>query len=153
MREKHPFVDPTLAVFEIRASQPPRKAKRAEVALAVKGFENMKHLTLLMHQSGARIVLGGHTAVPFAGRGEAPFRELELLVESGLTPLEAIRAATLNGAQFLSRERDFGSLEVGKRADLITVDGNPAATISAIRRVDRVMLGGRWIDVAKYRSY
>lgn len=150
---RRPFVAATLAVFEVRASPPPSDWKPEFVAAGLKGYDNMKRLTLLLHQSGARIVLGGHTGVPFAGRGEAPLRELELLVESGLTPLEAIRAATFNGAQFLYRDREIGSLEPGKLADLIVVNGNPAANISAIRQVERVMVGGRWIDVKKYRSY
>ena len=113
----------------------------------------MKRLTALLHRKGARIVLGGHTSVRFAGRGEAPLRELELLVESGLTPMEAIQAATLAGAQFLFRDKEVGSLEKGKLADLIVVQGNPLEDISAMRRVDRVMVGGRWIDIAKYRNY
>lgn len=153
VHERRPFVDATLAVFEVRASPPPDEWKPEFVPTGVKGYDNMKRLALLLHQNGARLVLGGHTGVPFAGRGEAPLRELELLVESGLKPLDAIRAATLNGAQFLFRDREIGSLAPGKLADLIVVNGNPAENISAIRHVERVMVGGRWIDVRKYRSY
>jgi imidazolonepropionase-like amidohydrolase len=153
VRTKRPFVDPTLAVFERRASAPPRDADPRSHAVAVSGFENMKRLALLVHRAGARLVMGGHSSVPFAGRGEAPWRELELLVESGLTPLEAIQAATLNGARFLFRERDLGSLEAGKLADLIVVAGDPGSDISALRRVERVMVGGAWIDRGLYSSY
>jgi len=75
--------------------------------------------------------------VPFAGRGAAPLRELELLVESGLTRPQALRAATLEDARFLRLDRDIGSLEPGKRADLIVLRGNPADDISAVRRLER----------------
>ena len=153
LRTTRPFVDPTLAVFEVRASTLPEGWNASFLTVGVKGFDNMKRLTLFAHRNGGRVVLGGHSTVPFAGRGEAPLRELELLVESGLTPLEAIQAATLNGARFLFREKDIGSIEAGKLADLIVVDGNPVQDISAMRRVERVMVGGRWIDVARYRTY
>jgi len=153
VRKTRPFVDATLAVFEVRPAPGDKRFPPEMQAIAVKGFEQMKRLTLLLHRSGGRVVLGGHTSVRFAGRGEAPLRELELLVESGLTPMEAIQAATLNGARFLFREKDLGSLESGKLADLIVIPGDPLKDISALRRVDRVMVGGAWIDIAKYRSY
>jgi imidazolonepropionase-like amidohydrolase len=91
--------------------------------------------------------------VPYAARGEAPWRELELLVDSGLSPLEAITAATSNGAAFLYRGGDFGRLSPGLQADLIVLGGDPSRDISAIRTVQRVMIAGRWIDVARYRKY
>lgn len=153
VRAARPFIDATLAVFEVRASKPPDDWPKAFVGRGVGGYANMRRLAKLMHEHGARTVLGGHTGVPFAGRGEAPLRELELLVESGLTPLEAIRAATLTGAEFLRLDRDIGSIEAGKAADLIVVNGNPAADVAAIRKLERVMVEGRWLDVAKYRAY
>ena len=70
---------------------------------------------------GARVVVGGHTEVPFAARGEAPWRELELLVESGFTPLEAITAATSTAAGFLYRDKELGTLRAGLQADLVVL--------------------------------
>ncbi len=94
LRARKPWLDPTLAVFERRADRPPSDVKRELVPVLVAGFAKMKQLTKRASAEGARVVLGGHSAVPFAARGEAPWRELELLVESGLSPLEAITAAT-----------------------------------------------------------
>jgi imidazolonepropionase-like amidohydrolase len=91
--------------------------------------------------------------VPFADRGEAPWRELELLVESGLSPIEAITAATSTAAAFLYRSSQFGSLRPGLEADIVVLKGNPQNDISAVRTVERVMAGGRWIDVDRYRKY
>jgi len=117
------------------------------------GFENMKRLARRAALEGARIVVGGHSEVPFAGRGEAPWRELELLVESGFTPLEAITAATGTAATFLYRERELGTLRPGLAADLVVLGGDPVKDIRAVRSVQRVMTAGEWIDRDKYKSY
>ena len=100
------------------------------------------------------MVVGGHTEVPFAGRGEAPWREMELLVESGFSPLEAISAATdAPPPHSCIAATELGSLRPGFNADLVVLRGQPDRDVSAIRTVDRVMVAGRWIDTAKYRQY
>jgi imidazolonepropionase-like amidohydrolase len=166
LRERKPFVDATLAVFERRlssssASPAPSPGfgvtgldeKLGLMSVQVSGFAKMKELTRRAAKEGARVVVGGHTEVPFAGRGEAPWREMELLVESGFSPLEAISAATTTAAAFLYRSSQLGSLRAGFSADLVVLRGQPDRDISAIRTVDRVMVAGRWIDVARYRQY
>jgi imidazolonepropionase-like amidohydrolase len=97
--------------------------------------------------------MGGHTEVPFAGRGEAPWRELELLVDSGFSPLEAITAGTSTAAGFLYRDNDLGSLRPGFHADLVVLRDNPVTSISAVRTVERVMVDGKWVDRSKYLGY
>jgi imidazolonepropionase-like amidohydrolase len=153
LRERQPWIDPTLAVFERRADHPPQDVRPDLVPTLVAGFAKMKQLTRRAGQEGARIVMGGHTEVPFAGRGEAPWRELELLVESGFSPLEALTAATGTAATFLYRDDQIGTLRVGLQADLIVLRGDVARDISAIRQPDRVMIAGNWIDIARYQSY
>jgi imidazolonepropionase-like amidohydrolase len=149
LRERKPFLDPTLAVFERRNDG---KASNATPAL-VSGFAKMKQLTRRAAQEGARVVMGGHTAVPFATRGQAPWRELELLVESGFSPIDAISAATTTAAAFLYRSDQLGALHAGFNADLVVLRGQPDRDVTAIRTVERVMVGGQWIDTAKYRAY
>jgi hypothetical protein len=148
---RRPFLDPTLAVFERRPGVSDDKAKPAVVAMRAAGFRKMLEATRRAAHAGARIVMGGHSGVPFARRGEAPWREIELLVEAGLTPMQAIQAATATGAAFLGRDRDLGTVEPGKLADLIVLRGNPLARISDIRTVERVLAGGSWVDVQRYR--
>ena len=169
LRERKPFLDATLAVFERRPPSPqappgfgatsptapsaPREAEADLAPIYVAGFAKMKQLTRRAAKEGARVVVGGHTEVPFAARGEAPWREMELLVESGFTPLEAISAATATAAAFLYRGNQLGQLRAGFNADLVVLRGQPDKDVSAIRTVDRVMVAGRWIDLAKYRPY
>ncbi|MBV9958317.1 MAG: amidohydrolase family protein [Acidobacteria bacterium] len=82
-----------------------------------------------------------------AGFGD--LREVELLVEAGFTPLEAIRIASFNGAKFLGEEARIGSLAVGKQADLMVVKGNPAANINDIEKVEIVFKDGVGYDSEK----
>ena len=82
-----------------------------------------------------------------AGFGD--LREVELLVEAGFTPLEAIKIASFNGAKFLGEEARVGSIAVGKQADLMIVKGNPAANISDIEKVEIVFKDGVGYDTEK----
>jgi len=82
-----------------------------------------------------------------AGFGD--LREVELLVEAGFTPLEAIKIATLNGAKFLGEDRSIGSIAIGKQADLMIVKGNPATKISDIEAVEIVFKDGVGYDSEK----
>ena len=65
-------------------------------------------------------------------------RQIELLVEAGFTPLEAITIGTLNGAKYLGRDARIGSIAAGKQADLVVIDGDPSTTIADIRKVETV---------------
>ena len=88
---------------------------------------------------------GGGGVIP----GFANQRQVELLVDAGFTPLEAISIATLNGARYLRRDKTVGSLAVGKQADLVVINGNPATTIADIRKVETVFKQGVGYDPAK----
>ena len=81
--------------------------------------------------------------------GYANQRQIELLVEAGFTPLEAIRIATLNGARYLERDRSIGSLAAGKQADLVVLNGDPSTNIGAVRNVEIVFRRGIGFDPAK----
>jgi imidazolonepropionase-like amidohydrolase len=153
VKQRRPWVDATLAVFERRADKPQDGATAEVAAMQAAGFRKMQQLTRRLAREGARIVVGGHTDVPFAGRGEAPWRELELLVDSGFTPLEAIAAATSTAAGFLFRDKELGTLRAGMQADLLVIGGNPGIDVSAIRKVERVMVAGRWVDASRYGGY
>jgi enamidase len=76
-------------------------------------------------------------------------RQVELLVEEGFTPLEAIQIVTMNGAKYLGQERRIGSVAVNKQADLVVITGNPAVNIADIRNVETVFKQGVGFDPAK----
>ncbi len=96
-----------------------------------------------LHAAGMTILAGSDTQTA-AFPGPALHRELATLVEAGLTPAEAIRAATLDPARWLTREDDpsFGVVAVGKRADLLLVEGDPTADIGALEGIQAVLLAG-----------
>jgi imidazolonepropionase-like amidohydrolase len=76
-------------------------------------------------------------------------RQVELLVDAGFTPLEAISISTLNGAKYLGREKSIGTIAVGKQADMAVIGGNPVTSIADIRRVEIVFRQGVAYDPAK----
>jgi imidazolonepropionase-like amidohydrolase len=76
-------------------------------------------------------------------------REIELLVEAGFTPLEAIKIATLNGATYLGKQEQIGSIAVGKNADIVVMKGNPAAHIADVEKVEIVFKDGIGYDSQK----
>jgi Amidohydrolase family len=82
-----------------------------------------------------------------AGYGDQ--HEVELLVEAGFTPLEAIQIATMNGARFMGEDKSIGSIEAGKAADLVLLNGNPAKNIKDIENVELVFKDGVGYDPAK----
>jgi imidazolonepropionase-like amidohydrolase len=102
-------------------------------------------ITGALHRAGVPIVAGTDVGVP----GHTLHRELELYVKAGFTPLEAIQAATIVPARVMKVDNEVGTIEGGKRADLIVVDANPLDNISNIRSVRFVVAQGRLFDCAK----
>lgn len=139
--KKKTFITPTLAIFE--------KQQHDNDSVERNGFMNMVKFVGLAHKGGARIVVGSHTWVPYAALGFAYFREMELLQDAGMSPMAIIHAATLVNAEFLRISERLGSIEEGKLADLVLVDGDPLKDISVMRKVRRVMLNGIWVDANK----
>lgn len=110
------------------------------------GDKVRQKLTRALHNAGAHILLGTDTPNPFVVQGFSIHDELRNLVQAGLTSYEAIKAGTADAAQFLKATQEFGTIEVGKRADLILVEGNPLEDVSNISRRLGVMVRGRWFS-------
>jgi len=98
----------------------------------------------VLHDKGVPIVSGTDGALP----GYSLLREIELYVQAGLTPLQAIQAATIVSARALSLESEMGTIAIGKRADLVVLDADPLANISAIRRTRYVVTNGKMYEPA-----
>jgi enamidase len=113
-------------------------------------FPKMMKLEHAFARAGGLLVAGTD---PTGSGGVVPGysnqRQLELLVEAGFTPLEAITIGTLNGAKYLGRDRTIGSIAVGKQADMMLVTGDPSRTIADVRNVDTVFRHGIGFDPAR----
>ncbi|PYV12878.1 MAG: amidohydrolase [Acidobacteria bacterium] len=96
--------------------------------------------------AGVRVAFGTDTGPPARFQGYFEHRELELMVQAGLRPEDALRAATANSAAALGIARDFGTLEKGKRADMILLGGDPLQDIRNTRKIERVWIGGREVN-------
>ena len=103
-------------------------------------------LTGLIFRDQGHILAGTDAGVEFSYPGFSLHDELALLVEAGLSPLDALRAATLEPARFFRAEDTVGSIQPGRRADLVLLNQNPLANISATRAIEAVMLRGRLLD-------
>jgi imidazolonepropionase-like amidohydrolase len=125
---------PTLSLFQAGRTGSGQDLDRLEMAMA-----NLKQLA----DSGVRIVLGTDTLSRGIPPGSTTLNELELMVRAGLSPEQAIQAATRNAAEHLGKLDELGTLEPGKLADLIVVDGDPLLDISVIHNIEVVIKGGQ----------
>jgi imidazolonepropionase-like amidohydrolase len=98
--------------------------------------------------SGGRIMTGSDTPEFIHSYGWTLHRELESLVAAGLTPLQALAASTITPARFFGAEKEFGTIERGKRADFVLLAADPLADIRNTTKIDGVSSGGRWFDAA-----
>lgn len=86
--------------------------------------------------------------IPGVVPGFSLHEELSLMVDAGLSPLQALQTATLRPAEFLGRSGDMGTVEVGKVADLVLLDGDPTKDLRSLSRISGVFSQGRWMDRA-----
>ena len=140
-------LDPILREqFEQRYAATQRDTTRRFEAI----FAHARALEVAFMRAGGLLLSGTD---PTGGGGVIPGysnqRELELLVESGLTPLEAIKVGTLNGATYLGRAKDVGSIAQGKQADLVVIDGDPSTNIADVEHVEMVFRDGIGYDPQK----
>ena len=134
------FVSPTLAVYEKQNGD----ADAGDVE--VHGFAQMVRFTGMCAKAGAVMVVGSHAKVPHAELGWAYQREMEVMVQAGMTPMQVITAGTYNNAHFFGIQDRLGTIEPGKTADLVLVQGDPSKDITVMRNIRRVMLGGNWVS-------
>ena len=166
--DHHVAVTSTLPVFELTVPGRPAVQRRALDAMSASARDN--YLIYRAQQDPANatpaklfrtemdfeyafaaaggLLLAGPDPTGAGGvlPGFGDQREIELLVEAGFTAVQAIRIGTLNGARFLGRDRDIGTIAAGKRADLILVHGDPTARIADIENVALVFKDGAGYD-------
>ena len=114
--------------------------------VVARAIDLRRKIILALHRSGAGLLLGSDAPQVFNVPGFSIHRELALIVESGLSPYEALQTGTVYPATFLDIEDRVGTVQAGLDADLILLDGNPLEDIANSRRVHGVMLQGRWLS-------
>ena len=127
------------------------ESEQKDVERSATGFDEMKRNVKKLQDAGVLVAAGTDAPYPGVFQGEAIHHELELLVEAGMTPLQAIRMATYNAAQIMRAEQEWGSLQAGRLANLVIVSGNPAVRISDTRKIDMVILNGKVLNRAVLR--
>jgi len=169
LAEKHVVIDPTVSWNELlghstqspltsfqpgfaEAPWPLRSAygsvrNAGDSAAASRALRSQLAVVRALHDAGVRIVAGTDYGLP----GFSLLRELELYVQAGLSPLEAIRAATAVPAEVMGLSREVGTIEAGERADLVVLDGDPLADIHNVRRGRWVVANGRMFDMPALR--
>ena len=139
---------PKWAITEIRAENQ-RTLTAAEKSAVEKGERYLRAATdnaRRLHRAGLLLVAGTDAPYPGDYLGEGIHRELELLVEAGLSPLEAITAATRNAALLMDADQQWGTVEPGKLANLLLVRGHPDQHIGDTRNIELVMKEGTVVD-------
>ncbi len=128
-------------------AQPDYDPARAARFIAVRG-----KLIKALHEAGAGLLLGSDAPQVFNVPGFSLHRELAYLVQAGLTPYQALSTGTREVARFLGAPADFGTVEPGRRADLILLEGDPLKDLANLRRRTGVMIGGRWLPKAEIEA-
>jgi (2Fe-2S) ferredoxin len=127
-----------------------------ELALQQKGYRNMQWFFKTFVDRGGRVVVGPDTTSvnhPTMLPGVATRREMQLLVDAGLTPMQAIQAATRWPAEIIGRGSDLGTLEKGKIADLLVLRRNPLQDITAFKEIEMVMQAGRFLPIGYHYDF
>ena len=117
-------------------------AKNAHEAL----FELATKQVNLARQSGVKLIAGSNAAGNKLNAGESLHTELSDMVNAGLSPLQALQSATLNPAVFSNERTDYGSILVGKKADVVLLNSNPLNSIDALKNIEAVITQGRYVD-------
>jgi Amidohydrolase family len=118
----------------------------AYIAFRKRAYDMTTKQMLVAHRLGVRFLAGTDVSAAYTYPGFSLHDELGLFVESGFTPLEALRTATVNPARFLGLSSSTGTIAVGKAADLVVLDANPLDDISNTRRISAVLVHGKLLQ-------
>jgi imidazolonepropionase-like amidohydrolase len=131
--------------WRAQVSRSSARLDAADWEIVKRGHANRLALTAALRRAGARLLVGTDTPNPFVVPGASVADELRNFVAAGFSHGEALLAATREPARFFRQEKAWGTVEKGKRADLLLLDANPLTDVSNVRRLRGVMLKGNWI--------
>jgi imidazolonepropionase-like amidohydrolase len=133
------------ARWEQRARRSTARMDAEDWRTVERGRENRRRLLRILREAGVNLAVGTDTPNPFVVPGFSVHEELANFVDAGFTPREALGAATREGARLLGELEQFGTVEVGKRADLLLLATNPLRNLDALRHPLGMMVRGRWM--------
>jgi imidazolonepropionase-like amidohydrolase len=119
-----------------------------DFASLAEGEKVRNRLVKALHNAGAGLLIGTDAPNAFVIPGYSVTEELQNFVNAGLTPYQAIKAATKDAAEFLNASKEFGTISIGKRADLLLIANNPLESIANLRTATGVMVRGRWVTMS-----
>ena len=107
---------------------------------------HMQQRTASLQRAGVLLLAGTDLGIPYAYPGSSLHEELELLVQAGLSPFQALQTATINPARIFKKENEMGSIKKGKRADLVLLNANPLESIANTKNINMVFFKGKVFD-------
>lgn len=110
-----------------------------------KRWQMRSQIVEMMHRAGVELIAGTDMGAGYVIPGFSMHEELQLMVDAGLSTLTVLQSATINAAKFLGKEKDLGTIDKGKLADLILLEGNPLDNIKNTRRIAAVIVNGRYL--------
>jgi imidazolonepropionase-like amidohydrolase len=128
------------------------RQRARDASLLDRVFNTFGRIVADLHAGGTTILAGTDLGNPHVFAGSSLHDELVLLVEAGLSPRDALAAATLNPARVLGLQASLGSIEAGKLADLVLLDANPLESIRNVSRISGVISNGRYFSPAELRA-
>jgi len=169
MVSRHTYYSPTLSIHHTIAfardpdsfrdaavaSSPPETVLKDWERLAKQPFDtapfkkawiNMQQFVKRFYDAGGVLIVGTDTAAVYQAPGLSAHKEMRLMAELGVPAIDALRAGTINSARALGIEKEAGSIEAGKIADIVIIDGDPLADINNTRKIAYVVKGGVILD-------
>ncbi|MFY9621094.1 MAG: amidohydrolase family protein [Pyrinomonadaceae bacterium] len=140
------YASRSLRAYWSKVSRDAKNIPASDWAARRETVRREKTLVGRFHKTGVGILAGTDTSNPYVMPGFGLHDELLMLVESGLTPMQALQAATLNPARFFNQTTLFGSVEIGKAADLLLLNANPLEDIRNTTKISAVVVQGRFLD-------
>lgn len=134
-------VDQWSGAFEQRLTQIPREDAKNIIAARTR-------ILRALHEGGVKILMGTDAPQQFSVPGFSLHRELLRMRQAGMSPYEILKSGTVNVGQYFAKQDSFGTIEAGKRADLVLVNANPLTDVANVGKISGVMVRGRWLDRA-----
>jgi imidazolonepropionase-like amidohydrolase len=146
------YVSPQSVQGWVNAYNQRRNAPEFDAATSRRVIEARQQVLAALHRGGAGILMGTDAPQQFSVPGFSLHREFPRMRAAGMTPYEILASGTRNVGEYFQRIDAFGTIAVGKRADLLLLDADPLADVANLQRIAGVMVRGRWVPREEIRA-